>query len=132
MEIKDIAKNAKVICNFLELTINDKRAKKDPEYRIPFSNIPMIDYEPWGDECSDGFLEIEKDVYASQTLFHKDWNWTIEVINKFREVWKEKGYESLSRETDKLAQNIGTALMTLNIEDTYKACLEFIHWHNKQ
>jgi hypothetical protein len=125
-----ISENAVVICNFLELTINDKRARKNPEYRIPFSNIPMIEYDPWGDEHQEGWLSVEKDVRASETLFHSDWNWLIIVINKFKEVWRKEGYESMSRETDKLAQNI--YVDTLNIEYTYKACVEFINWHNKQ
>jgi hypothetical protein len=40
-----ISENAVIICTFLELRIVDKRAKKNPEYIIPFSNIPRLEYD---------------------------------------------------------------------------------------
>lgn len=46
--LDQIRENAKTICNFLELNIVDKRAKKNPTYHIPFSNIKELDYERGG------------------------------------------------------------------------------------
>jgi hypothetical protein len=101
---KSITENARVICNFLELTINDKRAKKNPEYRIPFSNIPCLDYEPCGDECSDAFLEVDKDVYASETLFHKDWHWIMQVVDKIEQT--KVTHESIGETTISFDTNL--------------------------
>ena len=124
---RDIQENGKLICEFLKLSIRDRRAKSNPVYYIPFSNIPQLDYSYHG--CDPG-IEMDTDVLASETLFHSDWNWIMKVVNKFKEVWSEEGFESMSRETDKLAQNI--RIDTLNIENTYEAVLEFIKWYNKQ
>jgi hypothetical protein len=131
IDSKDIVGNAKDICTFLELSIvdkrADKRAKKNPTYHIPFSNIPCLEYDCYGDEDSQPWIEVETHIRASDTLFHKDWNWLIKVINKFKEVWAKEGYESKSRELDKLAQDI--YVDTIDIEYTYNACMKFIVWH---
>ena len=124
---KDIQENGKLICEFLKLSIRDKRAKSNPVYYIPFSTIMQLDYCPQGGDPS---IEQDTDIRASETLFHSDWTWTIELVNKFKEVWREEEFESMSRETDKLAQNIH--IDTLNIENTYKAVVEFIKWYNTQ
>lgn len=125
-----ISKNANLICTFLELSIVDKRAKKNPEYHIPFSNIPCLAWDRWADDDHDPWIEKDTEIRASDTLFHSDWNWLMVVVNKFKEVWRREGFESMSRETDKLAQNI--YIDTLNIEYTYKAVVEFIKWYNQQ
>ena len=122
---RGIQENGKIICEFLRLSIRDRRAKSNPVYYIPFSNIPQLDYSYHG--CDTG-IEMNTEILASDTLFHSDWNWLIKVVNKFKEVWREEGFESMSRETDKLAQNI--YIDTLNIENTYEAVLEFIKWYN--
>ena len=54
------------------------------------------------------------------------------VLDRFSEIWAKNKYESLSRDTDKLAQNIGKALSIRNIKKVNSAVVEFIKWYNKQ
>ena len=82
IEEKDITENANTLCQFLELRINDKRAKIDPEYHIPFSNIPHLEW----DRGPDPWIEMDTDVYASHTLFHKDWHWIMQVVDKIEQT----------------------------------------------
>ena len=124
LTLDELRENAKLMCNFLELSIVDKRAKKNPTYRIPFSNIPYVEYY----YSYDYSIEMETEIIATATKFHSDWNWIMEVVNKFKSVWEEEGFESMSRETDKLAQNI--SIDSRNIENTYRPLLEFIKWYN--
>jgi hypothetical protein len=85
--LDEIRENAKVICNFLELRIVDKRAKKNPTYHIPFSNIPDLEYYPG---CDDPYIEMETDIIATATKFHKSMDWMLPVVEKIESILNER------------------------------------------
>lgn len=54
--------------------------------------------------------------------FHSDWNWLMEVIDTIKA-------QILEEYT--LIDKIDDALISIDIEAVYAACLEFIEWYNK-
>jgi hypothetical protein len=142
---KDITKNAVAICTFLELSIIDKRAKSNPKYSIPFSNITYIEHDPWGEDgygdLEDGWIETETSIKASDTLFHSDWNWVMKVVDKIETI-KGNGRHSFVVEIASTfcflyakpkAENFFVNQSSdTKIEAVYNACLKFIQWYNKK
>jgi len=149
---RDIQENGKLICEFLELKIRDKRAKSNPVYVIPFSTVSRLEYYLCGGEPT---IEIDTDIRASETLFHSDWNWIMEVVDKIgtlgtynvfttkhgTDIWNTNSDDYVVRvrgafgkfylkdfnhgkENDMDKKNL------TRIETTYKAVIEFIKWHN--
>lgn len=74
---------------------------------------------------------------AKYSKYHSDWNWLMEVVEKIEDLpngrFKIEIYNTICRiydheefdEVVELSENT-------KIEATYKACLEFIKWHNQQ
>jgi hypothetical protein len=138
---KDITKNAVAICTFLELSIIDKRAKSNPKYSIPFSNITYIEHDPWGEDgygdLEDGWIETETSIKASDTLFHSDWNWLMELVGKIEEYHP---YQDLEIRGCRCYFNSHSAIDDCftewfegetKIEAVYKGCIAFINWYNE-
>jgi hypothetical protein len=120
-----ISENAVIICTFLELSIVDKRAKKNPEYIIPFSNIPRLEYDCFDmNECSQPWIELETHVRASETLFHSDWNWLMPLVKSCYI------YSSDTEMEDVFDAGTNHELYMNEIEKVYEACVEFIQWYN--
>lgn len=54
--------------------------------------------------------------------FNTDWNWLMEVVEKIKQVGKEELKFSIEFEL---------AILTINKETIYNACLDFIKWYNE-
>jgi hypothetical protein len=61
------------------------------------------------------------DQYCDYLKFHSDWNWLMEVVNKVLTVGDD---------TDKW-DSVLNELQTVNIDNVYTACVEFIKWYNE-
>ena len=149
---RDIQINGKTICDFLELRIVDKRAKKDPVYVIPFSTIRRLEYF----HSSHPYIEIEDELRAGETLFHCNWTWIMKVKEKIEAVSKENvileqcsittggciiqamKIPFLNHKEDRLLAVHRTGdteawegYAETDVEAFYKACLDYINWYNK-
>ena len=140
---RGIQENGKLICEFMELRTIDKRAKKNPQFHIPFSTIVYADY--YLGCCS---LEPELDVHASDTLFHESWDWLMEVVGKIEGLYEtEELYGQvfdISTTHIKITKHlpgpkyhkpiiIDLKLTPMKkIEATYKAVVKFIQWYQKK
>lgn len=139
---KDIQENGKLICEFMELRTIDKRAKKNPQFHIPFSTIVGVD-DNYGHPC----LEQETYVRASDTLFHESWDWLMEVVEKIEGLYEtEELYGQvfdISTTHIKITKHlpgpkyhkpiiIDLKLTPMKkIEATYKSVVKFIQWYQK-
>ena len=130
---RDIQENGKIICEFLELSIRDKRAKSNPVYYIPFSTISCLEYWPDGGDPS---ISQDTDIRASETLFHSDWNWIMVVVEKIESTHNYQDFEIVG---NRAKLNSYSALNDCfddffdgetKLEATYKAAVEFIKWYN--
>jgi hypothetical protein len=150
---KDIAENAVEICTFLELSIVDKIAKKNPELSIPFSNIPELEWSI-GFECSP-WIEMNTIVRAHDTLFHSDWTWLMKVVDKIENEVEGVGAFTISTHAQIHENNEKIYLTHVHygmpehesgcpfeiiwmeyensrIGAVYVAVLEFIKWYNNK
>jgi hypothetical protein len=60
----------------------------------------------------------------AECIFHRDWNWLMEVVEK---CFKTDGDYSLHKEIeDALIFNSEN-----RIQDVYNACVKFVKWYNK-
>ena len=91
----------------------------------------------WWKEKEEDFMFNPKtsgSIYVKSLLFHKDWNWLMEVVEKMEEM-ADWSLELLT--TDKKAYQMLIPLSNTNvivetkIEAVYNACVEFIKWYNK-
>lgn len=124
----DIQENGKLICEFMELRTIDKRAKKNPQFHIPFSTIVYADY--YLGCCS---LEPELNVHASDTLFHESWDWLMEVVRFIEDI---PNTQVSMHKTHAYVNHRGDSTEVVTGKDRkeslYKAVVEFIHWYNKK
>ena len=78
----------------------------------------------WFDN-EEHLINVEKDNTFDDLKFHKDWNWLMSVVEK-----------CLTLNVDVEPINhyfiINDALLTININEVYNACVEFIKWYNQQ
>ncbi len=76
-----------------------------------------------------GLVVSDRDNYTSELhtnvdadlKYHKSWDWLMPVV--------EKCYQCNHEEGD-LHMRLNDAVLTVNIEEVYKAVVEFINWYN--
>ena len=78
----------------------------------------------WFDN-EEHLINVEKDNTFDDLKFHKDWNWLMGVAEKCLTV-------NVDVEPINHYFIINDALLTININEVYNACVEFIKWYNKQ
>jgi hypothetical protein len=130
-----ILENSRLICEFLELRIVDKRAKKDPTYVVPFSTFRKIEYWPGGGET----IEVNDEIRLSETLFHCNWSWIMEVVEKIEKIhsWQLVITKSKVAVRCSIGQQIiyskwnHESESDTKVEAVYKACVAFIKWYNE-
>jgi hypothetical protein len=87
-------------------------------------------------------------IYENQMLYHSDWNWLMEVVEKIKNLGfryncfftDKKSYVSFADWTETKEHSFvclgtnGEEYGTENnpIEAVYNVCIEFIKWHNQQ
>jgi len=133
---KDIQENAKIICEFMELRIIDKRAKKNPVFHIPFSTIVGIEYD-----FDSSYIEKETEVRASDTLFHSNWEWIMPVVAKLKIASNEDSFlDNLHKNGDdvciegmRLEHQMDMTFKCdyISVENTYKYAVKFLKWYQK-
>ena len=78
----------------------------------------------WFDN-EEHLINVEKDNTFDDLKFHKDWNWLMEVVEKCLTV-------NVDVEPINHYFIINDALLTININEVYNTCIEFIKWYNQQ
>lgn len=125
--MKETVENNKIIAEFMGAI----QAYK------PYVNVELYEYDMFGiiDQIEDG--ENEQHYFLpEQMLFHSDWNWLMEVVEKIESL----GYDSeiIYRLDDGghccylNDSPVFSSQMGSKIEAVYNACLEFIKWYNEQ
>ena len=130
---RDIQENGKLICEFMELRITDKRAKKNPVFHIPFSTIVDIEYEP-----DYSYIEKITDIRASDTLFHSNWEWIMPVVAKLKIASNEDSFldnlhVDLCTEGMRLENQMDMTFKCdyISVENTYTYVVPFVKWYLK-
>ena len=125
----------------------------DGEFRIPHSDkTTNSNFSEW---CStygdiDGMFSVGYLLAPSNLMFHSDWNWLMEVVEKIESL----GYRTLTENEcfmitknklssfDVRSKDDYSTLFSDNYEinhyggskkeNVYNACVEFIKWYNEQ
>lgn len=77
-------------------------------------------------------LENDEEVVAwsaEHLLFHKDWNWLMQVVGKIENL--ENSLKNETNEEFKQFQKILSLPIYTKIEAVYNACVEFVKWYNQ-
>ena len=88
-------------------------------------------------------VSFNKNCSVDDLQYHKDWNWLMEVVSKIESiVWEDLNDTSFNVTIGAtsycvIQDNNGGVIEIIGqgstkIESVYKACVEFIKWHNKQ
>ena len=84
---------------------------------------------------TEAFKNVDnKFLFPSELVYHSDWNWLMEVVEKIR------GIDQTAKEDFKIRllhyQRNKKTVFDLSIlegkEYVYNACIEFIKWYNEQ
>jgi hypothetical protein len=74
-------------------------------------------------------------VRNEELLFHSDWNWLMEVVEKIESlkfsILIGKNTCVIEQTYGKIALNLGVSKGKTKIEAVYNACVEFIKWYNQ-
>jgi hypothetical protein len=112
----------------------------DGDFKVPHTNkTSNSDFKEWcptywdNDLDSGGYL-----VAPCNLMFHSDWNWLMEVVEKIKKETNEDEFLNrlITTETRK-AIDLELTLENcfrksyLSIEEVYNACVEFIKWYNE-
>lgn len=111
----------------------------DGEFRVPHSDkTTNSNFSEW---CStygdiDGMFSVGYLLAPSNLMFHSDWNWLIEVVEKIEsldysiDITASNVY--INHSDDEFKQIVGFSDTYSKIEAVYNACLDFIKWYNEQ
>ena len=113
----NIIENNKLIAEFLEF--------KKVKFLNGCYTFIIPDYLSHG-EYKNLTLEDNKEVVAwdvEDLIFHKDWNWLMQVVEKILNV-------SLEIDSMEMYYNITDSIPY--IAKTYGECVEFIKWYNEK
>lgn len=88
------------------------------------------------------FYYISGDYHAEDyLLFHLDWNWLMQAVDKIEEIEDEEGFSqyvfeilmtSVNIIDNRYALPVVETFERTKIEATYKAVIEFINFYNRQ
>lgn len=118
----------------------------DGEFKIPHSDKTRnSDFSEW---CStygdiDGMFSVGYLLAPSNLMYHSDWNWLMEVVEKIESIVLEEVNDTSFNVTIGatrycvIQDNNGGMLEVIGegktkIESTYKAVVQFIKWYNEQ
>jgi len=102
----------------MNTTENNKLIAEFMGYEKVLSSYNLPQHETNGMQC---FLEEE-------LKFHTSWDWLIPVVNK---IYSSDDYIKYKREASGIFNEEPVHINTKFIEETYKAVIEFIKWHNE-
>ena len=145
--------NNKIIAEFMNFPKitngRDSESGKYYDYWLP-NNFNLILEQEIQIESNNGWGLVHQDcVFVRDLIFHSDWNWLMEVVEKIENT-KIKDYSISTDITDDktfinvwhygdggkwsiLISNLNEEYKDFNkIQRTYKAIIEFINFYNKQ
>ena len=130
--------NNKIIAEFMNFpkitNVRDSESGKYYDYWLP-NNFNLILEQEIQIESNNGWGLVHQDcVFVRDLIFHSDWNWLMEVVEKIR------GIDQTAKEDFKIRllhhQRNNKTVFDLSIlegkEYVYNACIEFIKWYNEQ
>ena len=93
----------------------------------------------WWKEQEEDFMFNPKtsgSIYIKSLLFHKDWNWLMEVVEKIESLGNYINITGTYTSIGAIEQKnrlffIEKDSLNNKIEAVYKAVVEFIKWYNK-
>ena len=110
--------------NFPKITnVRDSESGKYYDYWLP-NNFNLILEQEIQIESNNGWGLVHQDcVFVRDLIFHSDWNWLMEVIEKILNICAENDdLEKYAVITDNIPY----------IQQTYDECIKFINFYNKQ
>ena len=136
--------------NFPKITnVRDSESGKYYDYWLP-NNFNLILEQEIQIESNNGWGLVHQDcVFVRDLIFHSDWNWLMEVVEKIENT-KIKDYSISTDITDDktfisvwhygdggkwsiLISNLNEEYKDFNkMQRTYKAVVKFINFYNKQ
>lgn len=116
----------------------------DGEFKIPHSDKTRnSDFSEWcytyGD--IDGMFSVGYLLAPSNLMYHSDWNWLMEVVEKIENMEDENrcskyNFEMVQTFVEIIDNNNSDTIVEIDkstkIQATYKAVVEFIKWYNEQ
>ena len=145
--------NNKIIAEFMNFpkitNVRDSESGKYYDYWLP-NNFNLILEQEIQIESNNGWGLVHQDcVFVRDLIFHSDWNWLMEVVEKIENI-KIKDYSISTDITDDktfinvwhygdggkwsiLISNLNEEYKDFNkMQRTYKAVVKFINFYNKQ
>ena len=119
--------NNKIIAEFMNFpkitNVRDSESGKYYDYWLP-NNFNLILEQEIQIESNNGWGLVHQDcVFVRDLIFHSDWNWLMEVVEKILNICAENDdLEKYAVITDNIPY----------IQQTYDECIKFINFYNKQ
>ena len=150
--------NNKIIAEFMNFpkitNVRDSESGKYYDYWLP-NNFNLILEQEIQIESNNGWGLVHQDcVFVRDLIFHSDWNWLMEVVEKIENLPSRtlqgtyylgnavKIYKAINTNTHyceiNLVKESGYRIVSIQfnkeskIKSVYDACLEFIKWYNEQ
>ena len=140
--------NNKLIAEFLEWEksnwfVPSKGFEIRRKYDLELPNkLKLYKEEEIQIEGEWGYADVEQErCFFEDLLFHSDWNWLMEVVEKIESIEYgiyqvdilQEGCKILERCRLLIDKRVGKLESdTTKIESVYLACVEFIKWYNNQ
>ena len=145
--------NNKIIAEFMNFpkitNVRDSESGKYYDYWLP-NNFNLILEQEIQIESNNGWGLVHQDcVFVRDLIFHSDWNWLMEVVEKIESI-KDSHHgrfgiyissnscviQSTNFRSDKPIPNpsyyYDDVILNSKLESTYNAVVRFINFYNKQ
>jgi|Laugrespbdmm15sd_2_1035082.scaffolds.fasta_scaffold03849_2 hypothetical protein len=123
-----ISESNKLIAEFMQYEFFDG------DFKVPHTNkTSNSDFKEWcptywnNDLDSGGYL-----VCPSNLIFHSDWNWLMEVVEKIESLGVIVEIRENVCYIETSPNNYYSELEDTKLQATYKAVVEYIKWYNNQ
>ena len=136
--------NNKIIAEFMNFpkitNVRDSESGKYYDYWLP-NNFNLILEQEIQIESNNGWGLVHQDcVFVRDLIFHSDWNWLMEVVEKIEEcdivasfqIEQPTIYIWASSESDSFEDIEVDIFDKTKIEAVYEAVVKFINFYNKQ
>ena len=129
--------NNKIIAEFMNFpkitNVRDSESGKYYDYRLPNSFNLILEQEIQI-ESNNGWGLVHQDyVFVRDLIFHSDWNWLMEVVEKIEGLGNH-GFTIYRKTTNinGLPIELANTRKSTKIESVHSACVDFIKWYNNQ
>ena len=133
--------NNKIIAEFMNFpkitNVIDSESGKYYDYWLP-NNFNLILEQEIQIESNNGWGLVHQDyVFVRDLIFHSDWNWLMEVVEKIESILPDDSIITIEYKNCFIPVLDDEEPFTIEgggktkIEAVYNACLEFIKWYNE-